>query len=64
MEKFLEYLETEGDAPCAWAEYHKISRSVISRYLQGLNISVKNLLKIYNATEKRVSLEELTSHFN
>jgi len=64
MYRLLEYLEIEGDAPCAWAEYHKISRSVLSRYLQGLNISITNLLKIYRATQKQVSLEQLTEHFD
>jgi len=54
-----EFFQRNNLKPTRWAEERNIAPSVISRYLNGKNISVRNIKKITQATKGAVSIEEL-----
>ena len=63
MEKLLEYIATVRRKPSPWAIENGIAASVMSRYLKGEFISLRNLLDIWKATGGAVTLEDLASHY-
>ncbi len=57
--KLKTYLDTNKLRPSPWAIKNGISPAVISRYLNGRNISSSNALKLEFATGGAVTLREL-----
>ena len=63
MEKLLEQISSIKRKPSPWALENGIAASVMSRYLKGEFISLKNLIDIWKATGGAVTLEDLASHY-
>jgi len=59
MKKLIKYLKTNGYKPTPWAHANNISDAVMSRLMNGGNISPKNALKISKATDYEVSVTDL-----
>lgn len=58
LEKFF---KKHNLKPTPWAEKKNISASVISRYLNGKGISPENALKVVNACNGEVTLDDIYS---
>jgi hypothetical protein len=63
MEKLMEHIASLRRKPSPWAIENGIAASVMSRYLKGEFISLKNLIDIWKATGGAVTLEDLASHY-
>lgn len=59
MKTLEKYLKENGLKPTPWAIDNKIAPSVISRHINGKNISKDNALKIQKATNGAVTAMEL-----
>lgn len=55
LSTYLRKQKKNGLKQCAWAERHKLSPAVISRYLRGGGISNINAFKIEKATNGKVT---------
>ena len=60
LPKFNKYLaDNKISAPTSWGLNYKISKSVMSRFLKGKKLSASNALKIENATDKFITMNEI-----
>lgn len=55
LSTYLQKQKKNGLKQCAWADKHKISPAVISRYLKGKGMSFENALKVAKATRGAVT---------
>ena len=63
MEKLLEHISSLKREPSPGSLENGIAASVMSRYLKGEFISLKNLIDIWRAIGGAVTLEDLASHY-
>ena len=56
---YLRKQEKKGLKQCAWANKHKISPAVISRYLNGNGMSAENAYRVEKATKGEVTADEI-----